>query len=148
MEEIVHGITTKTRHGKKSMTTTDRDEVESSFNLKISRNNIMCTFFYSNISEFTVNLDIILDEGVYKISIQNTHNIGWMAKYFKYFDVSILCHGCSVSQVPQFYEKMKHKYQILPRPHVKIYSGENNPNFLQETWIIGSAKSIEIFLFV
>ena len=32
MEETVHGITTKTRQRKKSMTFTDKEEVEGSFN--------------------------------------------------------------------------------------------------------------------
>ena len=44
------------------MATTRKDEVEGSFNLKTSRYNIMYTFSYSNISEFSVNLSRMLDE--------------------------------------------------------------------------------------
>ena len=51
-EEIVHAITTKMRHWKKSMTWTSKEEVEGSFNLTKPANNTMHTFFYSNISEF------------------------------------------------------------------------------------------------
>ena len=43
------------------MTSTDKDEVEDSFNLKRYRNNIMHTFIYSNISEFAENLQGIID---------------------------------------------------------------------------------------
>ena len=48
MEETVYDLTTKTKQRKKSMTSTYKEEVEGSFNLKTSRNNIMHTFFYSN----------------------------------------------------------------------------------------------------
>ena len=40
------------------------------------------------------------------------HNIGWKVNYFKSADVSMLVHGCSVSQYTQFYEKIKYIYQL------------------------------------
>ena len=40
----------------KYITSTDKYEVEGSFNLKTLRNNIMYTFLYSDISEFSGNL--------------------------------------------------------------------------------------------
>ena len=89
------------------MTSTDKDEVEDSFNLKIYRNNIMHTFIYSNISEFDGNLQGMLDDGSYKTTLQNMHNIGWKAEFFKSSDVSMLVHGCGVSQYPQFYDTIK-----------------------------------------
>ena len=46
MEETVHDITTKIRQRKKSIATTDKEGVEGSLNLKTSRHNIMCAFFY------------------------------------------------------------------------------------------------------
>ena len=69
MEETVHDITTKNRQRKKPMTTTDKDEVEGYFNFKTTRNNIMYNLFYSNISEFSSNLQGMLDEGTYKTTI-------------------------------------------------------------------------------
>ena len=48
------------------MTSTDKYEVEASFNFKTSINNIMHNFFYSNIAEFSGNLQQMLDEGTYK----------------------------------------------------------------------------------
>ena len=69
------------------MTTTDKNKFERSFNLKTSRNNTMYTFFNSNVSEFSENLEGILDDGMYKQSIQNMHKIIWMANYFKFADV-------------------------------------------------------------
>ena len=44
------------------MTSTDKEEVEGSFNLK-NRINNMHTFFYSNISDFAGNLEGMLDVG-------------------------------------------------------------------------------------
>ena len=64
----------------------------------------MHTFFYSNISEFSGNLEGILDGGTHKITIHNMHKLGRKAQYFKSSDVSILVHGCGVSQYPQFYD--------------------------------------------
>ena len=77
MEETVHDLTKNIRQGKKSMTTTDKEYVDGSFNLKTSRHNIIYTFFYSNISDFEVDLEVMIDEGTYKKSIQNMHNLGW-----------------------------------------------------------------------
>ena len=89
------------------MTSTDNYAVEGSSNLTTSRNNIMHTFFHSNISGFAGNLQVMLDGGMYKINMKNIHKLGWKAQLFKSVDVSILFHGCDVSQYPQFYEKIK-----------------------------------------
>ena len=62
MEETVHDIITKIRQRNKSMTTTDKNEVEGSLNLKASRNKIMYTFFYSGIYYFAGNFQVMLDE--------------------------------------------------------------------------------------
>ena len=67
----------------------------------------MYTIFYSNIYEFSGYLEIILDEGTYKTLIQNIHTLGWKENYFKSADVSMLVHGCGVSQYPQFYDRTK-----------------------------------------
>ena len=64
----------------------------------------MHTFFYSNISHFTGNLEGMLDEGTYKTKIQNMLNPCWKAQYFKYDDISMVGHDCVVSQYPQFYD--------------------------------------------
>ena len=40
--------------------------------------------------------------------------------------------GCGVSKYPQFYEKIKNIYQLLPRLYVKSYSGEKGHQFFQE----------------
>ena len=69
MEETVNDITKKIRQRTKSMTSTDKEEFEGSFNLKTSRNNTMYTLFYSNISEFARNLEGIINEGTYKTTV-------------------------------------------------------------------------------
>ena len=69
MEETVHDLTGKIRQRKKSMTFTDKEEVEGSFNLKTSKNNTMHTFFYYNIYKFSGNFQGMLNEGTYKTTI-------------------------------------------------------------------------------
>ena len=71
MEETVHNITTKIRQSKKSMTWTNKEKVEGSFNLTKPANNTMHTFFYSNISEFGGNLEGIMDEGNYITTLKH-----------------------------------------------------------------------------
>ena len=61
-------------------------------------------FFFNNISEFGENLEGMLDEGNYITTVQTMHKFGWKAQYFKSSDVSMLGHGCGVSQYPQFYD--------------------------------------------
>ena len=67
----------------------------------------MHTLFYSNIYEFSGNLEGMLEEGAYKTTIQNMHKLGWKAQFFNSADVSMLGHGCGVSQYPQFYDRIK-----------------------------------------
>ena len=67
----------------------------------------MLTFFYSNISESAGNLEGMLDVGKYITTVQNIHKLGWKAQYFKSADISMLGHGCGVSQYPQFYDTKK-----------------------------------------
>ena len=81
MEETVHGLTTKTRQRKKSMTSTDKGEVEGSFNLKKSRSNNMHTFFNYNTSEYSGYLEGIIYEVTYKTTIHNMHKLGWKAQF-------------------------------------------------------------------
>ena len=69
----------------------------------------MHTFFYSNISEFAGNLKGMLYEEKYTTTIQNIHKFCWEAQYWKPADVSMLGHGCGVSQYPQFYDTKKIK---------------------------------------
>ena len=71
----------------------------------------------------------MLDEGKYRTTLQNMHNIGWKAQYFNSADVSMLGHGCGVSQYPQFYDNNNKKIQMLPRPYVGCYFSEKGHRF-------------------
>ena len=79
MGETVHDLVTKIIQKKKSMTYTDKVEVDGSFNLKTLKHNIMHNFFYSNISDFSGNLQGMLHEGTYKTTIENINKLGWKA---------------------------------------------------------------------
>ena len=84
------------------MTYTDKCYVEGSFNLKKTRSNNMHTLFYSNMSECDGNLEVILDEGIYKTTIYNMQKLGWKAQFLKSAGFSMLGRGCGVSQYPHF----------------------------------------------
>ena len=90
----------------------------------------MHTLFYSNISEFAVNLEGIIDEVTYITTIHNKYNLGWNAQLFKSADVLMLGHVYGFSKYPQFYDRIKNKYQMLPRPYVGSYIGEKGHQFL------------------
>ena len=105
------------------------------------------TLFYSNISKFSGNLEVILDEVTYKTSLQNIHKIGWKVNDLKSTDASMLGHGCGVSQYPQFYDKTKN-YQMLPRPYTESYSGEKGHQFLWANWVLALVKQVETFVMV
>ena len=66
----------------------------------------MRTFFNSNTSECAGNLEGMLDEGTLKTTVQNMYKLGWKAQFFKSDDISMLGHGCGVSQYPQFYDRI------------------------------------------
>ena len=89
----------------------------------------------------------MLDEGRYRTTVQNIHKLGWKAQYFKSADISMLVHSCSVSQYPQFYDRIK-KYQMLQRPYVGSYAGEKDHQFLKNPWIIALEKLVETFIHV
>ena len=46
------------------------------------------------------------------------NNAGWIYSYFIYADVSLIGHGCSVSQHPQFYNLNEETFQMLPCPYL------------------------------
>ena len=70
----------------------------------------------------------MIDEGTHRTTINNMHKLGWKAQYYKSGDVSMLGHGCGVSQYPQFYDTIK-KNQMLPLPYVGSYSCEKGHQF-------------------
>ena len=48
----------------------------------------------------------MLDEVIYKTTIQNMHKLNWKAQFFNYADVLMLSHGCGFSQYTQFYDRI------------------------------------------
>ena len=111
MEETVHDLTTKIRQ-KKSMTCTNKEEVEGSFNLTKPGNNNIHIFFYSNISEFGGNLEGMLDEGRCRNTVQNMHKIGWKAQFS-----SLLMFPCWV-RVVAFHNILSFMIQINNKSNV------------------------------
>ena len=67
----------------------------------------MRILLYYNMYGFAINVEGILDEVTYITTIQNMHKLIWKAQFFKSTYVSMLGHGCCVSQYPQFYDGIK-----------------------------------------
>ena len=59
------------------------------------------------------------------------YKIGWKVNYFMSSDLSMLGCDCGVSSLSQFYDKIKNKYKISPRPYVESYEGEKGRQFLK-----------------
>ena len=87
MEETVHDLTTKIRQGNKSITCTDKEEFQGSFNLTKPGDNNIHTLFYYSLSEFGGILEGIMDEVNYRTTVQTMHKLGWKAQYFNSADV-------------------------------------------------------------
>ena len=107
----------------------------------------MHTFFYSNIYEFGGNLEVMLDEGNYRTTVQKcTKLVG------RHNTSSLLMYQCLVMVVVfynilSFMTEIK-KYQMLPSPYVGSYSGEKGHHFLHKPWILALSKSVETFIMV
>ena len=48
-----------------------------------------------------------------------------MEEKFTSADVYMLGYGCGVYQYPQFYDQYLDKYQVLPRPYLGSFEGDN-----------------------
>ena len=107
----------------------------------------MHTLFYSNISEFSGNLEGMLDEVTYKTTIHNMHKLVWKAQCFKSADVSMLDHGCGVSQYPQFYDTNKKiKYHHI---HMwEVIQVKRVTNFFTNHGFFALAKPVETFIMI
>ena len=57
------------------------------------------------------------------------HKLGWKSNYFKSSDVSMLGNFLVFHNILSFMTEIKNVYQILPRPYVGSYSGENSHQF-------------------
>ena len=64
----------------------------------------MHTFFCLYISEFTGNLEGMIDDRKYRTKLKNIYKLGVKAQYLNSADVLMLGNGCEVSQYPQFYD--------------------------------------------
>ena len=53
------------------------------------------------------------------------HNTGWKNSCFISADVYMIGHVCGASQYPQFYDEKLEKYQMLPRPYLGSFEGNN-----------------------
>ena len=64
------------------------------------------------------DLENQLSYGKYKQTVREFHDSGWKNSSHISADVSMLGYGCGVSVYPQFYDKEKETFHMLPRPNV------------------------------
>ena len=57
------------------------------------------------------------------------HNIGWKVQFFNSADVSMLVHGCGVSQYPQFYDRIKKISNVTTSICGNLYRWKGSPIF-------------------
>ena len=114
------------------MTSIDKYEVEGSFNLKTSKNNIMYAFFIRiYLSLMEICKECLMREHAkktYRIftRLVGRHNSSSMLMYQCWFMV-VVFHN-----ILTFMTEFK-KYQILPRPYKGSYSGEKGHPFFSRT---------------
>ena len=129
MEEIFHYITKKLDQ-EKSMTSTDRKDVEVSFSLKTSRHNIMHTFFiqiYMSLQE--TQKECLMREHTkqpYEICTNQVVRVINLCLLMYQWWVMVLVFLNILSSM-----KEVKKCQVLPRTYVGSYSGEKGCQFLQ-----------------
>ena len=65
---------------------------------------------------------------------ENSQEIAWCwleKQFFTSADVAMIDHGCGVSQYPQFYDEHLENYQLLPRPYLRIFAGNNGEKMIK-----------------
>ena len=72
----------------------------------------MSSLFYANISHIARNVYGIFYDSNRKNTIKRMHLDGWKNYFIKSAYVSIMYHGCGVSQFTQFYDKSLYIYNV------------------------------------
>ena len=57
----------------------------------------------------------------YKQTVRELHDSGCKNSSHISADVAMLCYGCGVSVYPQFYDKKKLSFHMLPRPYIRSF---------------------------
>ena len=73
------------------------------------------------------------------------HKFGWKEKLFDSADVSMLGHGCGVSQYPQFHDRIKKKSNITTSIYEKLFRLKGSPTFSRTMNSLISQIRLDIF---
>ena len=72
------------------------------------------------------DLENKLSYGKYKLTVRELHDSGWKNSSHISADVSMLGYGCGVSVYPQFYDKKRKTFHMLPRPYIRSFDGNSS----------------------
>ena len=91
----------------------------------------MCTenrnpFLNTNLplNEQDNNLNNQLSFNNYRMTVRKLHDCGWKNSSHISADLAMLGYGCGVSVYPQFYDKEKKSFHMLPRPYIRSFDGQ------------------------
>ena len=91
-----------------------------------------------------LNNQLSLDN--FRMTVRKLHDCGWKNSSHKSADVAMLGYGCGVSVYPQFYDKKKLSFHMLPRPYIRSFDGKCSDLILKKEWVLNLAKRAETFV--
>ena len=92
------------------------------------------------------DLDHQLSFNNYKQTVRILHDSGWKNSSHIYADVAMLGYGCGVSVYPQFYDKARLSFHMLPRPYIRSFDGNSSDLIFKKEWVLNLAKRAETFV--
>ena len=72
------------------------------------------------------DLDNQLSFDNYKQTVRKLHASVWKNSSHISTDVAMLGYGCGVSVYPQFYDKKRLSFHMLPRPYIISFDGNSS----------------------
>ena len=68
----------------------------------------------------------------YKQTVRELHDSVWKNSSHISADVAMLDYGCGVSVYPQFYDRKKLSFHMLPRPYIRSFDGNSSDLYLKK----------------
>ena len=121
-------MTDSTRHQKQGLTTSESIDVEGMFVVKLraqkTESHFLNTKLPLNEGDKDLNNQLSLDN--FRMTVRKLHDCGWKNSSHISADVAMLGYGCGVSVYPQFYDKEKKSFHMLPRPYIRSFDGNSS----------------------
>ena len=79
------------------------------------------------LNERANDLDNQLSFNNFRQTVRKLHDCGWKNSSHISADLAMLGYGCGVSVYPQFYDKEKKSFHMLPRPYIRYFCQVQHP---------------------